>query len=237
MDNHTEQVADGVWRVEVGAYVNAFVLANDGRTDAEGLTVVDTGYRRSGPRLVRSIRLAGLDPRSIGDVLLSHWHPDHAGAAARLARSSAAPTVRIGEADRAVITGEAMPLEAAQAETTLLGRAFARRAQPPEPVAGALGLTDGEYLPAAGGLHVVAAPGHTRGHCAFWLPDRGVLLAGDAVFNVWFLSRGPRFSCSALPAVPGTLQRLAGLDYDVLAMVHGPPVTRRAPERVAALVS
>lgn len=236
MDNHTEQLAEGVWRVEVGTYVNAFVLANDGRGDAEGLTLVDTGWGRSGPRLVRSIRLAGLDPRALGDVLITHWHADHAGAAARLARSSAAPAVWIGEADRPVLAGQAEP-QATGDQTTALGRVGASLWRRPEPVPDARTLTHGQWLPAAGGLQVVEAPGHTPGHCAFWVPERGVLLAGDAVFNVWFLSRGPKFLCSALPSAPGTLRRLAGLSYDTLAMGHGPPVVRRANERVAALLA
>lgn len=71
---------------------------------------------------------------------------------------------------------------------------------------------------------------------AFFIPDRGVLLAGDAVWNVWFLSRGPRFLCADAPAVPTTLARLASLEFDTLAMAHGPPLTRRARERLAALV-
>ncbi|HVM00747.1 MAG TPA: MBL fold metallo-hydrolase [Egibacteraceae bacterium] len=236
MDNHTEQLADGVWRVEVAAYVNAFVVANDGHGEGEGLTVVDTGRRSAGPRLVRSIRLAGFDPRAVRDVLLTHWHADHAGAAARFARSSAAPTVWIGEADHAVLTGAVEP-RPVKPHATVTGRLAARLLRAPEPVHGARVLRPGECLPGAGGLEVVAAPGHTPGHCAFWLPQAGVLLAGDAVFNVWFLSRGPRFLCSAMPEVPATLRRLAGLAYDTLAMAHGPPVTRRAPERVAALVS
>lgn len=236
MDNHTEQLADGVWRVEVGSYVNAFVLANDGRGDAEGLTVVDTGWRGSGSRLVRSIRLAGLDPRAVGDVLLSHWHADHAGAAARFARSSAAPAVWVGLGDQAVLAGDDDPQPTSR-EASALGRACARFLRRPEPVRDTRALTGGQWMPAAGGLEVVEAPGHTPGHCAFLLPERGVLLAGDAVFNVWFLSRGPTFLCSARPAAAGTLRRLAGLPYDTLAMGHGPPLTRRASERVAALIT
>lgn len=234
MDNHTEQLADGVWRVEVATYVNAYVVANDGHGDGAGLTVIDTGWRPSGSRLVRSIRLAGLDPRAIDDVLLSHWHTDHAGAAARFARSSANPTVWVGEADRAVVTGAVTAPP--DADSTRLGGLVNARMRLPEPVPDARAMAPGQRFTAGGGLEVVAAPGHTPGHCAFWLPERGVLLAGDAVFNVWFLSRGPRFLCSALPAVPATLRRLAGLEFDTLAVAHGPPLTRDARARVAGLV-
>jgi glyoxylase-like metal-dependent hydrolase (beta-lactamase superfamily II) len=105
MDNRTQQLADGVWRVDVAYAVNAFVLADDGQGDAQGLTLVDTGLRSSGARLVRSIRMLGLDPRAVGRVLLTHWHADHAGSAARFADSSAAPSVHVGAEDLDVVTG------------------------------------------------------------------------------------------------------------------------------------
>lgn len=234
MDNHTEQLADGVWRVEVATYVNAYVVANDGRGDAGGLTVIDPGWRTSGSRLVRSIRLAGLDPRAVGDVLLSHWHTDHAGCAARFARSSAAATVWIGEADHSVLAGALT--RPPDADGTRLGRLLHPGWRVPEPVPDARALTAGQRFDVGGGLEVVPAPGHTPGHSAFLLPERGVLLAGDAVFNVWFLSRGPRFLCSDLPAVPATLRRLAGLSFATLGVAHGPPLVGDAQARLAALV-
>jgi glyoxylase-like metal-dependent hydrolase (beta-lactamase superfamily II) len=40
---------------------------------------------------------------------------------------------------------------------------------------------DGENLDVPGHPQVVHVPGHTAGSCALFLPDRGVLAAGDAL--------------------------------------------------------
>jgi glyoxylase-like metal-dependent hydrolase (beta-lactamase superfamily II) len=219
VDNQTEQLADGVWRVEVLTYVNAYVLANDGMGDAEGLTVVDTGTKAGGPRLVRSVRMLGFDPRAIGDVLLTHRHADHAGSAARFASSSAGTRIWCGQGDLGAVRGEQrLP-----------------RSGPPAPTA--LGLVDGDRRDAAGGLEVIDTPGHTPGHLAFLLPARGVLLAGDALMNIGFLSRGPTFLSSALSARSSTLRRIASLPWDTLAVGHGPSVRADARSRVERLAS
>lgn len=239
MDNRTEQLADGVWRVEVAYAVNAFVLADNGRGDAEGLTIVDTGWRSGGARLVRSIRMLGLDQRAVHRVLLTHWHPDHAGSAAKLARSSASPSVHVGQDDLAVVRGEVeRPYRIAPpGHLSRTGRIADRLGlmRPAEAVPAAKPLTAGEQIATAGGLEVVPAPGHTAGHCAFWLPSRGVLLAGDAVWNTWVTWAGPAMSCSAIPAIPSTLRRLEAIAPDLLAVAHGPPLRRGATARLAAL--
>lgn len=236
MDNKTQQLADGVWRVEVAYGINAFVLADDGFGDGEGLTIVDTGLRSGGPRLVRSIRMMGLNPRAVGRVLLSHWHGDHAGSAAQFARSSAAPSVHVGTDDVAIVAGRVdRPFAAAPPGwTTRLGRLAERLGAggPAEPVPDVAALADGDHLDVAGGLRVVHAPGHTAGHSAFWLAERGVLLGGDAVFNTWATWRGPTMFCSAIPAIPGTVRALAALESGTFAVAHGPPLTRRIAERL-----
>lgn len=236
MDNHTEPLADGVWRVEVAPSVNAYVVAHDRRGDGDGLTLVDTGTRGAGPRLVRSIRLLGCDPRAVDQVLLTHWHPDHGGSAARLVASGAAPTVAIGAGDLEVVRGTAPPPRPGPGDTTRLGRVLGRVLTPGAPVPTARGLADGERI-GGSGAEVLATPGHTRGHVAYWLPDVGVLLAGDALFTVGWLAEGPKALSSALSQRPRALARMAALEPSVLAVGHGPPVRGDVGARLRRLAA
>lgn len=237
MDNRTEQLADGVWRVEVLNNVNVYLLANDGRGDADGLTLVDTGTHGAGPKLVRSVRMLGFDPRGIGDVLLTHWHIDHSGSAARFASSSAHSRVWAGEVDLGIVRGERPPEVLPAPDTTALGRLLARVQRPGPPVPAAQGLADGDRQEAAGGVEVVHTPGHTLGHVAYLLPSRGVLLAGDALFNVGRPTRGPKAFSSALTRRPASLRRILDLPWDTVAPGHGAPAGAKVRDRIAALAS
>ena len=210
MDNHTERLATGVWRIEPGFAVNTYLLANNGTDDAEGLTLVDTGRAGHGAKVVRSIRLLGFDPRALTDVLLTHWHPNHAGAAARFAASSAEPRVWIGKGDADVLRGDRPSTRRLRQAPALLTTV--------EP------LEDGRTFPAAGGVHVVATGGHTPGHCALWLPARGVLLAGDLLVNMLRLGAPPRRLDADPSARPAALERLAACEPAVIGVGHGPPV-------------
>lgn len=92
---------------------------------------------------------------------------------------------------------------------------------------------DGEELPAPWGeAELVVHDGHAPGHTALWLPDRGVLLAGDMLSDVEL----------PLPFWPDDLDAyLAGLDAlapyvaraEVLVPGHGHP-TRAPQERLEA---
>ena len=215
---------------------NAFVLAADRVGDAAGLTLVDCGTRTSGPRLVRSIRLLGFDPTAVANIVLTHWHADHMGSAARFATSSAAPAVHVGAADAPAVRGDdPRPHRTApDGDVTRVGRWLNRVATPGPAVPDARTVSEGDVLAWAGGVRVLDTPGHTAGSISLLTPGR-VLIAGDAVMNVGRLTRGVSPFRSARSKEVATLQRLAREQFDVLAVGHGPPVVTDARKRLERL--
>lgn len=87
------EVAPGVLRLQLPvnlpglAHVNCYALL-----DARGAALVDPGL--PGPNAQRALRdrlrLAGLEPRHVHTILVTHSHPDHFGGAAPLARTTEA---------------------------------------------------------------------------------------------------------------------------------------------------
>jgi len=226
-----DHVADGVW-LATGTDVNWVLVA-----DADGVTVVDTGEPRDLPRMRSSLARIG---RALGDVtavVLTHAHPDHIGAAERLRADRGIPVRLLGtEAPhaRGQIIEEASKLQvlrAAWRPTVLLWvlrilRAGATRAER---------LTEVKPFEAGSapldvprGLVPIPTPGHTSGHCAFHLPERGVLIAGDALITAHPAGRttGPQL-CPPMfnhdeAAALTSLQALAGLSAEVVLPGHGP---------------
>ena len=237
MDNYTEQLADGVWRIEVGPFINAFLLAADGHSDAEGLTLVDTGTKSSGSRIVRSIRMLGMDPLRISNVVLSHWHVDHTGSARRFQDSSARPRILVGRGDLPAVEGTVRHPQAVAApgDVSAAGRLAGRYLTAGRRVVDSVPLDDGDTIVDCTRAVVVSSPGHTIGHISIHLPDQGVLLAGDAMWNLGGLTRGWGVSRSARSHEPATLAKLAALDFEILAPGHGPPVVTDARSKLEHL--
>jgi glyoxylase-like metal-dependent hydrolase (beta-lactamase superfamily II) len=121
----------------------------------------------------------------------------------------------------------------------LSGRIFRRlnRNTRFEAVEVATPLTDGDLLDIAGGLRVLHTPGHSPGHVSLLHEPTGVLITGDAIFNVLGLRRSPAMLCSDVRMTERTAHVLGEVDYQVAAFTHGPEIRQQARERVRRLLT
>ncbi|GAB3689674.1 MBL fold metallo-hydrolase [Nocardiopsis oceani] len=149
-----------------------------------GVTLFDTGWSDSAPLIESALRSLGRGRRDVESVVLSHFHEDHAGAAAEISEWSNAE-VAAGAPEAPVVRGAAdgpMPYFT-DAERALRGEP----AEPPRAAACRVDveLTDGDTIDFGGGARVLHTPGHTHGSVALHIPDLGVVLTGDtlAEFN------------------------------------------------------
>jgi glyoxylase-like metal-dependent hydrolase (beta-lactamase superfamily II) len=225
------EVADGVHQLTVQAGVNVIVLR-----DEDGITLIDTGLDR--PGLTARLARLGIAPSEVTRILLTHAHPDHVGGVARLRRAGSTAPVAVGVDDLEVVRGTIAPPEPELLGARLLSRlpapgAWGRPAVVPDATA----LEDGQQLDIAGGLRVVATPGHTAGHVAFHLTARDVVVGGDVIFNVFRLRPSPAFLCWRTAPNLASVARLAELGVGTLALAHGRPVTEDASARLAQLVA
>lgn len=221
------ELAPGVVRIPTvgSAATNSFALIDDDGS----VTLVDCGLKRAPARIVAGLRAIGRHPGDVTRIVLTHAHSDHAGGAADLAARTGAP-VAVHEADAGFAeAGQPPPFE----RSLLVGRLMNRLPGggfPPVPVGER--LTDGQLLDVAGGLRVVATPGHTPGHVSLLHEPTRTLVTGDALFNVRQLRYSPRPLCTDFRLNERTAHVLGELDYDRVAFTHGTEIIDGAREAV-----
>lgn len=238
-------VADGVVRISRAA-VNCYLVVT-----ADGPVLIDAGLPRSWALLREALASLGMGPDDLVSVYLTHGHFDHVGMCDRLMHDHHVP-MHIHEKDASLARN---PYRYAHERPRL---PYPLRHPAAIPVlarmvaAGGLGVhgvtvhgdvRPGEGAVGLGGLVPVWSPGHTYGHCAFLLPDRGILFSGDALvtYDPYTGQSGPRVVARAATAdgisAVAALHALAGTGARLVLPGHGEPFDGGAREAVARAAS
>ena len=199
----------------------------------ERVTIVDSGPPGSAARVLAALRRAGRTADEVEHILITHYHPDHLGGLAGLLRHVPA-RVGVHAAEAPAVCGDA-PMPAPVRYPTVAER-LAPVMRLVRRCAVDTVLRDGDELPVLGGLRIVHTPGHTPGHIALHLPDRGVVIAGDALQRRSAgLAPPARLVTADWAEALRSVRRLAALEFEVLALSHFPPLRGRAMEEVRRL--
>ncbi|AIY01355.1 hypothetical protein ART_1756 [Arthrobacter sp. PAMC 25486] len=201
-----EQVRPGVWSIPVPfvgnpmRYTLCYVLVGDTAGGAGGgareVALVDPGWDsdEGWAVLTAGLSTAGLSPKDITGIVVTHFHPDHLGMAARLREASGA-WVALGEhellpthwrsdpgrfvtEDREQFTAWGVPAEYLD-EVSFQAETWAQMTNVEEPQRR---LADGELIPVAGlKVRVLSTPGHTPGSICLVDEANQLILTGDHV--------------------------------------------------------
>jgi glyoxylase-like metal-dependent hydrolase (beta-lactamase superfamily II) len=194
--------------------------------DPGSLTLIDTGPAGSGRSIAEAVKAVGHQVGDVRRVILTHFHADHAGAAAEIG-SWGHSVMLAHRLDAPVIRGLASgpPPQLTDAERDMYARVVTAGGVPPAPAARVdVEVGDGDLVDFGGGATVVGAPGHTDGSIAIYLPEHRLVFTGDSAARTpdGRVILGP-FNTDRDRAID-SVRRLAELDADVACFGHGDPV-------------
>ncbi len=173
---------------------NCFVIGQESRV------VIDPGspFEEDQRRLEAALRELPGGWDAVGEIWLTHHHPDHFGGAAVLAE-------RLG-----------VPVRAHDETARLL----------PDSIQIELRFEDGERIHLDGDreleVEVLHTPGHAPGHVCFAAVDGRWVIAGDMISGVSTIVIDPPEG--DMGDYFASLQRVAAMDHRVVLPAHGPPL-------------
>lgn len=244
-------VVPGLWRLRLPSaywhidHSNAWLVEGP-----DGATLVDCGsggHPSAIEALERALAETGHSVADVAELVLTHHHSDHVGAAAWVAERSgcrvwlhpghahftAAATDPEGVARR---RREAMRRAGAEGELLEMAASIEEEQQAVEGlVAADVDLVDGTEVPTGlGTWRALETPGHAPSHVSLHLPERRLLISGDLIFAAFSPHYDYGWTRDPVGEYLGSLRRIGGLDLEAALPGHGRPMTS---EEIAAAVS
>lgn len=188
--------------------------------ETDGFTLIDTGMAGMERAIIETAAQHGLP---IKRIALTHVHADHVGALDALVAALPDAEVLVGAREARFLARD-FSLDANEAQSKLRG-GWPELATRPSRT-----LNDGDMI---GSLQVVASPGHTPGHIAFFDTRDATLIAGDsfmiqgglAVSGIlrWRFPLGPLVTWDR-PTALQSARKLRALNPQRLVAGHGPAI-------------
>ncbi len=223
-----QRITAGLHQIASGP-VNSFLVE-----DEAGLVLIDTGEAGNTDRIFKAIKSLGKSPADIRSIVLTHTHPDHAGAAADIVQKTGA-TVYAHPADAALarqgIAGRLPHVVSPGLMNAIIYRLFIRNSKNAiAPLADIEVINDGDLLPIGGGLQVIHTPGHSAGHLALYLQADDLLIAGDLCANMMGLGWSTVYEDRALGVK--SILKVAEIPFGKAVFGHGKPLLQDASRRM-----
>jgi hydroxyacylglutathione hydrolase len=191
--------------------------------------LIDAGTRQAEGRILRQ-----LQGRTVTAHALTHAHPDHQGSSHAVCERLGIP-LWCGEGDvPAMETPGAIKNPKAPRWLSWVQERF--WTGPPHPVARV--LHEGDEV---AGFTVLETPGHSAGHVSFWREADRVLIAGDVLGTINFITGIPGLTTPPDLFTPDparnreSARRLAALEPALACFGHGPPL--RDPKKLSEFVA
>jgi len=194
-----------------------------------GDVLIDAATRQAERRILRQI-----SGHTVGAHALTHAHSDHQGSSHAICEKLEIP-LWCGQDDvHAMQTAGAIKSPDAPAWLNRLRDRF--WTGPPHPVARA--LHEGDEV---AGFTVLETPGHSAGHVSFWRESDRVLIVGDVLGSMHFITGVPGLHTPPDLFTPDparnreSARRLAELKPSLACFGHGAPL--RDPDKLTRFVA
>lgn len=217
---------DNLWQLVRFWVMNCYLVGED-----DDFTLVDTGMPGSAQKIMEA---AGARGGEIKRILLTHPHEDHTGSLDALVDANPNVELLITERTAQLMAGD-RSLLSSEPQSKLKGGYPVRNAKATR------FISPGDKI---GSLRVVASPGHTPDHLAYFDERDGTLIAGDALQTQGRVAVAgtkvlrfpfPAFATWHRPAAIESAQRLVDLRPTRLATGHGPVVEQPIPQMEKAI--